>query len=414
MFIPAVLQQHADDAAVLASNRSRVVTAPDRRLPYLLRYDRRLAANLDGLHHAGEIGWALCESALAAPSPGAIFTAAVRALETRDEPRLEHVLSLTEALGREAIAGLVDAFAWVEPVRLQNTVAGLLHTPDPFRCMVGVAACAVHRVAPREESRLWREAPAVRARVLRMAGELGRVELLPLCRASIPEEDPEIQLWGSWSAVLLGDRDRALSVLTDRVMQVGSEQSDGFRLALQAMSVSAAHATLQKLARVPADWRKVIAGSGISGDPAYVPWLIHRMADGKQARLAAEAFTLITGVDLGVEALDRPAPEARESGPTDDPDDPDVDMDPDDDLSWPDPERIQQWWVANAARFQSGTRYFIGRPVTHDHCVRVLVTGTQRQRMLAANYLCLIAPGTPLFNTAAPAWRQNRLLAQVA
>jgi hypothetical protein len=36
------------------------------------------------------------------------------------------------------------------------------------------------------------------------------------------------------------------------------------------------------------------------------------------------------------------------------------------------------------------------------------------QRILAAHYLCLLEPGTPLFNTSAPALRQQRLLAKMA
>jgi hypothetical protein len=43
----------------------------------------------------------------------------------------------------------------------------------------------------------------------------------------------------------------------------------------------------------------------------------------------------------------------------------------------------------------------------------LLKNGFQRQRMAAAIYLCLLKPGTPLFNCAAPAWRQQRLLAQM-
>jgi hypothetical protein len=58
-----------------------------------------------------------------------------------------------------------------------------------------------------------------------------------------------------------------------------------------------------------------------------------------------------------------------------------------------------------------GWGYFMGQPVTKEHCIQVLKTGYQRQRILAAQYLCLLEPGTPLFNTAAPAWRQQRLLA---
>ena len=103
-----------------------------------------------------------------------------------------------------------------------------------------------------------------------------------------------------------------------------------------------------------------------------------------------------------------------ELGPTDNPDDENVEMDPDDGLPWPDPEKIQKWWAANGQRFQPGVRYFMGEPPTREHCIDVLKNGYQRQRIAAAEYLCLLNPGTPLFNTAAPAWRQQRLLAKMA
>ena len=142
-----------------------------------------------------------------------------------------------------------------------------------------------------------------------------------------------------------------------------------------------------------------------------MPWLIGHMANEKTARLAGAAFSLITGVDFGKSGLEGERPETFESGPNDDPDDPNVDMDPDDELPWPDRQKIENWWASNETRFQKGTRYFMGAPVTRKHCIDVLKNGYQRQRILAAHYLCLLEPGTPLFNTSAPAWRQQRLLA---
>jgi uncharacterized protein (TIGR02270 family) len=82
-------------------------------------------------------------------------------------------------------------------------------------------------------------------------------------------------------------------------------------------------------------------------------------------------------------------------------------------LPWPDVERISAWWQANGHRFAPGTRYFMGEPPSAAHCLDVLKNGFQRQRMAAAIYLCLLKPGTPLFNCAAPAWRQQRLLAKM-
>ena len=134
----------------------------------------------------------------------------------------------------------------------------------------------------------------------------------------------------------------------------------------------------------------------------------------KTARLAGEAFSLITGLDLAWLDLDRKPPEGPISGPNDDPGDPNVELDEDDDLPWPDAGKIAAWWEDNAPRFTPGVRYFMGEPPSPAHCLSVLRGGFQRQRIAAAEYLCLLTPGTPLFNTAAPAWRQSRLLAQMS
>jgi uncharacterized protein (TIGR02270 family) len=232
--------------------------------------------------------------------------------------------------------------------------------------------------------------------------------------AAIRDEHEECQFWAAWSAVLLGDRGAALDALTQHGLQPARHRERAFRLAFQAMTMKAAHTALQWLAADEKNLRWVIHGSVIAGDPAFVPCLIKQMPGPKHSRLAGEAFTSITGADLGADALDRPAPEAFEAGPTDDPDDPNVDADPDDGMSWPDLERVQTWWDRNASRFQAGARHFIGEPISRGRAMHVLKNGYQRQRVLAAHYVCLLEPGTPLFNTSAPALRQQTLLAEMA
>lgn len=156
--------------------------------------------------------------------------------------------------------------------------------------------------------------------------------------------------------------------------------------------------------------RLLIQGIGVAGDPHFVPWLIQQMQDLKLTRLAGESFSLITGLDLAQLDLERKPPESAEFGPNDDPNDDNVAMDEDDGLPWPDPEKIGAWWQINGHRFAAGTRYFMGETPSPAHCLAVLKNGFQRQRMAAAVYLCLMKPGTPLLNTAAPAWRQQRWL----
>ena len=203
---------------------------------------------------------------------------------------------------------------------------------------------------------------------------------------------------------------RAFDLLASMGLSPGAQRGRAFRLALQASPIQRGHAILQRLAQDSMQLRWVIEGSGVVGDVGYVPWLLNHMTNPKLARVAGEAFTNITGLDL-FQGFEMSTPAEFDGDPTDNPEDGNVDLHSDEGLPWPDVQKIQAWWTASANRFQTHVRCFMGGPVTREHCIEVLETGYQRQRTLAAHYLCLLDPGTPLFNTSAPAWRQQRLLA---
>lgn len=405
--------QHIEDVTVLHAQRTALI-GEHVTLSYLQRFDERLAAHLDGLNVIGEAAWPLCQEELEMGTAGAMFAAAIRAISDRRLDRIEQLCALAETVP-ETQPGLKSALGWVEPAMLRGLVVPLLNSSDALRRTLGIAASALHRLDPGLLSarRLEDPEPSVRARALRTAGEIGKVELVSALANTINDEDPVCQAWGAWSAVLLGNRQAALEFLKAAAFADGPMQPRAFQLAMQALPVPNAHALLQTIARDPAKRCMLIQGAGLIGDPAYVPWLIGQMADDALARVAGEAFNLIAGADLELLDLERNAPETAE-GPNDDPEDDNVAMDEDDSLPWPDPKLVQAWWTHHCARFASGTRYLVGSPVTRHHCIDVLKNGYQRQRIAAAYHLCLLNPGTPLFEWRAPAWRQQRELAQMA
>ncbi|HEY6924506.1 MAG TPA: TIGR02270 family protein [Steroidobacteraceae bacterium] len=412
--IPAIVEQHASECANLRGVRSRLVRAPDVRLRDLVRHDARISSHLDGLALAGKCGASLCSQGLERPGAGEVFAVAVGALEAKDSLRLGELFALGEVLP-SAHRGLLSAFGWASAAYLRGTVQDLLNSTNSTRRAVGVAACSLHRVDPGIASvvRVEDSDPIIRARVLRAAGELGLSSLVSICAAAIRDDDPVCQFWAAWSAVLLGDRTVALEKLIDLALLPGQYQRTAFHLVLQAAALPRAHRLLQWIAEDPGRLRLLIHGAGVAGDPAYVPWLIVQMDAGNVAPLAGEAFSFITGEDLSASKLRRGKPEEAESGPNDDPNDPNVEMDEDDGLPWPDSAKIRVWWNANSHRFQPGERYFMGQPLNRDHCMKVLQEGFQRQRIAAAHYLSLLNPGTPLFEWRAPAWRQRRLLTEM-
>ena len=412
--IPAVLEQHAGELTSLWAVRDGLCEAADIRLRDLARFDELIAAHEDGCVLGGDDALRVLTAQLATMSAGRVFGVAVVGFELNDRGTIARCVALAEA-SPEGCRGMTSALGWVERVRLRGIVKDLLTAPSAIQRSLGLAACRLHGVDPGSALPAALKDPdnRLRAEAVRTAGSLGQVDLVPDL-AAVVDEDAACQFWSAWSAVLLGDRRRALDTLTNVALSAGRHRRRAFRLACQAMSATAAHEALRSLAVESAQMRWVIEGSGIVGDPVYVPWLTKHMTEAKTARLAGEAFSLLTGVDFGQSGLEGKRPEGFESGPNDDPDDPNVDGDPDDGLPWPDVTKTEKWWEANRGRFPKGTRYFMGAPVTREHCIDVLKNGYQRQRILAAHYLCLLEPGTPLFNTRAPAWRQQRRLAEMA
>jgi uncharacterized protein (TIGR02270 family) len=255
--------------------------------------------------------------------------------------------------------------------------------------------------------------PAVRARMFRTTGEIGQLNSVSVLLDRTRNDPAEnSRFWAAWSAVLLGARGVALDKLVEYGLGFGVYRDRAVTLALQTLDLASAHDFLRQVASLH-QTRYVILGAGVSGSAEYVEWLFQHMADPRTTRLAAEAVTLITGVDIKRDHLEGKRPDDYQATPSDDADDEDVSMDSDEGLPWPDLQKLRNWWAANSNRFQRGTRYFLGAPITREHCIDVLKNGYQRQRILAAHYLCLLDPGTPLFNTSAPAWRQQRWLAKL-
>lgn len=410
--VPVVLAQHLEDAAVLRGVRSLLVRAPHVKLHQLGRTDERLAAHLDGLAESGGLAREMAAATLAEPDSHRIFVVAVLAIWHQDADSLDRLLSVAEAMP-ELRAGLVSAFGWVPAPSLRGISKTLLDSASPFRRGIGLSSCGLHLVNPGAVLATAMASPDMQLEALRVAARLADPQHLDHCLALLQTPDPAVRAHAARAALLSGDRGAAVRTLTELARQPGPAQAHALQLVLKVLPPAEANTLLRPLAQDPADARTLIRGMAAAGDPHYVPWLIKKMLDPKLTRLAGEAFSTITGLDLAFLDLDRKPPEGDASGPNDDPADDTVALDEDDSLPWPDVDRIDAWWQANGTRFQAGTRYFAGEPPSVAQAFEVLRKGFQRQRIAAAEYLSLLRPGTPLFNVAAPASRQERQLTQM-
>jgi len=410
-----VIQQHIDEAALLALRRRDAVTASQFDLEDLGRLDDRLEAHLDGLIVTGDVGWATALAELQQwREPGEAFAATVLAFERDTGARLDRILTLVES-APEAGEGLAAAFAWLDWHKIASFAEPLVRSDLPVLRQAALGAVIAHRdaVPAAMAQALVKTAlddpdPAVRAQALRAPGACGWAEMRDRCLAIGTSSETE-RFWAAWSAACLGDRDTAPQRLIPFLSADGAVGAEARRLLPCLLSGEAFQDRLTRVFR--SDPRAAIQMTGAHGNPAYLNWLLDVMADAALARPAGEAVSLITGLDLAYEDYETDAPAEAQTGPTDDPDDPTVAMDPDADLPWPDQAKLRAWWQQAQAHGSAAGPLLCGKDRADPATPRaVLRSGLQRQRKLAALIEALADPAKPLFNTEAPAPRQRAML----
>ncbi len=341
--IPVIVEQHAEEAAFNWLLRDAAVGDPHYSLNDLANLDDRVEANIDGLRIAGDEGWEICKEALALEEAGEVFTAAILAFESQNTDRIQAVLEAGSD-DPELSRGIVSALGWLPYLKAEKFIQSFLDSGSPMLRRIGISASAVHRKDPGTylTDALSDTNLLLKARALRAAGELGRRDLLSHIKVLGSDEDKICRFSAIWSACLLGDVE-TISTLKSFTHSDFPYREEALKMVMRRMDISSALGWQKELSQNLGTIRSAQIGAGVIGDPVLIPWLIEQMSIPEHARIAGEAFTMITGVDIAYEDLERDWPEGFKAGPTEEPEDEAVEMDPDEDLPWPELELIKTW-----------------------------------------------------------------------
>lgn len=417
-----VIEEHAEEAAFLWAQRDAAVRAPDYDLEEIAELDERVEAHLDGLRIAGEAGGAACKE-IGWDLPGEYFTAMALAIHAHDEALANEVLDAAEG-DDAATRGIISAFGWAGPAELQGIVKRLLAEASPYRRRVAIGACAVQRVDPGDHLLRALADPddGLRARALKAAGELGRSDCLPQLEQSLEAADDEVRFWACWSAARFRSQ-AALKILGLFVTSDNPRRRQAVNLALRAMEPASSQQWVRTLAQDTAQRRYALIAAGIQGDPLFLPGLVNLFPDEAHARVAGEAFEMITGLNIFRESLEvipeQPPPTQEQEPPEQSPDELLAETEEDEDyedlgedlgLVLPDPAKMNPWFTRNRDRFARGSRHLCGMPITPENCLEILRQGQQRQRIAAALELALADPAKAMFEWRAPGNRQLQTL----
>ena len=399
-----VIATHVSEAAFLWRHRERAARAPHFNLSHLLRLDDRLQAHLLALPQAGEVAHRLTELSMGDGEPAPVFVAAWLACARSDAAGLER---LTALAGGEAAAAdaLVAALSW-RPIRqTQEVIRGLLASRLPHHRVIGLRVVLDRRLqAIGSLTRyLSDDAAPVRALAATLVGSLKRTQDIEATRALFADTDAGVRLAAARALALLGDTGAGRELLAcANASQAGAEAAAP--VLVGCLDLGGARLWIQSLTKNPATLRLGIRATGLLGDTRAADWLLGLMDDMTHARLAGEAFAMMTGVDLDPMALRRDPPEGL-----------DADADPPEDeadLGWPDPHKLKQWWAARRAEMPAGRRYLGGQAVSTGSATHSLRHGYQRQRAQAAVELALLDASAMEFPVQAPGpWQRQRLAA---
>ncbi|MER8435305.1 hypothetical protein [Mesorhizobium sp. M1393] len=299
--IPAIVDQHAEDAAFLWSRRCREIAGPLLGELDIGRIDQRLDANLEGLFASGEAAWAAANARFSdyheAPE---LFVMACLALHWGLEKPLAAVIEAAAALGETGIKGLSGAIARTPREKLRPFVAKWVDSKETMLKCIGLAALWHYRAdaGPSLGELAANGQAEVRIRALRLAGALRRRDLLPAIAERLAADRPPERLAASLAACLLGAGRMALPILDELLASGSVPPGELIDIRLLASAGTSAKTWLQKCLNEPSSRLPALAAIGMLGDRSIVPWLIERMREPQFAYAAGLAWRDLFEVDF--------------------------------------------------------------------------------------------------------------------
>lgn len=398
-----LFEQFADDASFLWILRSIAVEQPHYQRQDIFQLEQRIDAQLNGLMTSLGDTWPICVEALQHNEPGESFTAAVLAFRSHDVKKIQ--IAVEAGLSSdETEKGFISALGWLPHKLVHGWIEKFMASKDLDHKYLALAACSVRREDPGDaltrilQREDCKQHAKLYSRALRLIGELRRQDLMQVAQEASTEEQADISFWASRSAILLGNG-AVLAKLKAFVLAPGKHQYKAIDLAFRALGVEQGQQWIKQLAADPGQSRAVIRATAALADPHAVNWLIGKMQEAELSRLAGEAFTSITGIDLEQNQLSLEQPEDAPQPPADDGDDANLSLDEDENLPWPDVDKISHIWSNHGRNFVAGQRYFMGRKISADLLRDKIQNARQRQRHAAALELVLIDATIPLPNT---------------
>lgn len=403
---PLLAEQYSDMLAQDYRLRNALLSSYHHDFSSLLQFDKRMQAYLEGMlllkEETAEYLRGQLQELL---SPGELFAVALFAANTNDEFLLSGCLGLVQGIPR-LLSSLLAVIGWIP----KNSALWSLIMSHP--------ACRAFSSVMREEITI--SSVFTQQEIMSLLENRQCVDFLLwfLHKSHSPLFVPAItRVFNSGQDNLILQGCRAVLCLrpwSGEYIEIAKEQllllanSKKKDISTQAVRFLLAYSLCEPRALISVlsekgDTRLLIQAMGWSGLAEYIPSLTAFFDDQQYARLGLLSVVAVTGSlperDSWQMNKEDVTPLATDPNSAEIPEN-----DPEQGVSWPDRTAFNRWWRANQGRFDTGTSYLCGQPVTSEGLAAVIANGYLNLRPLA-----LIRSGMFSEHSSLPATNQYQI-----
>lgn len=390
-----VLEEHLQEAGFLWSQWEQALVSPRYTLFEVQEGpEERLLAHLDGLTEApNEVVKRLLEPALVGDDETIAFAAASAWLSRDSAQALFRVVNALEAAApavRDALGRAVELSraAGLDAQLKKQAGSAIRKAPvilDALRIRSSVEEKMVELLATSDE-------PGALSSALRAAGTLGRSEIRALVEKYLDSSVPNVREAAIESGLRLGLRSAWLACRT-----AVDGKKEGVQLPLLALALSGESAELTRIEKALAEpklRRPALFALGYNGWTRAADLCLEHMNDASLARVAGEAFSMITGLQIDGIFVGLEPPEQDPLPPLEEEDlQASLIPSPDAELPLPDVDQVRFWWGKARKQFDSETRYLSGKPFSVQTLLETFLNAPMRRRAAWALELAIRSKG---------------------
>ncbi len=416
-----VVVRHVEDIGFLWARRRAVLQNGQLTHPERVQLDGRLDAHIEGALLAGEAARRVALDRLEGrPEAGAVFAASVLTLTYPDARPFERVIAAAVP-DESGTAALVSSIGWNAIADVERLLTRWAGGSDPTLLRLAIAGLSSHRRSPGPVLARCVRGPdaGLRAVGAKVARDLGGVEHAEALAALLVDGAPGVRFQAARALARFGDARTTLRDVLLSTSEAGGPFAEEAAAALVRLDPPGARSLFERWAGKASTRRLGLVVAATLGRADLVAVLIPWVNEDGIARSVGEALRAITGADMTVADLARARPASVPGDPSDDPEDPSVELPVDYVLPFPSATKLDAWWKDNRGRFAAEVRYLDGRPIgrsdgrfdaSHFDGLRSIArTGRARLQTMAAQALGQALPRLPLIETHALASGVHRL-----